>query len=283
MNNQHRENYRRIEKAISFIKANFKAQPSLEEIAHEIGLSPFHFQKIFSEWAGTSPKKFLQYTSLQHVKSFLKQGPSLFDAAFETGLSGTGRLHDLFVRIERMSPAEYRDGGAGLLINYSFSASLFGPVLVAASSKGICHVSFFDGPDADVFQKLEQEYPNASFREVKDAHQVRLLQFLNASPDQVKEIPLHLRGTDFQLKVWEALLKIPLGNFKTYGALAEDIGMASAFRAVGSAIGSNPIAYLIPCHRVIRSDGGLGGYKWEESRKRTILAWEECQKLKPEE
>lgn len=283
MKEQQVENYRRIAKAISYIRANFKSQPSLEQIADEIGLSPFHFQKLFSEWAGTSPKKFLQYTSLQHAKNLLQKGPSLFDTAYETGLSGTGRLHDLFVRIERMSPAEYRDGGKDLKINYSFAGSLFGPVLVAATAKGICHVSFFDGPALAALAELEKEYPKAELREFRDEHQVRLLQFLNANPLEIKAIPLHLRGTDFQVKVWEALLKIPLGSFTTYGTVAQDIGKASASRAVGTAIGSNPIAYIIPCHRVIRTDGGLGGYKWEESRKRTILAWEECQKINSEE
>ncbi|WP_312084192.1 methylated-DNA--[protein]-cysteine S-methyltransferase [Epilithonimonas hominis] len=267
-------NYQRIAQAISFIKENFKAQPSLAEIANHIHLSPTHFQKIFTDWAGTSPKKFLQYVSLEHAKSLLKEyRSSLFDAAFETGLSGTGRLHDLFVNIEGMTPAEYKNGGKNLNINYSFHSSPFGKILVASTNIGICHMAFCEN-EISAMQILKNKFPNAKFLNTMDLIQENALAIFKNDYGNVSQIKLHLKGTDFQLKVWEALLKIPCGSLTTYGELANHINHPKASRAVGTAIGSNPVAFIIPCHRVIKSSGNFGDYMWGEVRKTAIIGWE---------
>lgn len=274
MNEQPQLNYNRIAEAIEYIKSNFKTQPNLNEIAKKVHLSPFHFQRLFSEWAGTTPKKFLQYISLGHAKKLLKeQQATLFDTAFETGLSGTGRLHDLFINIEGMTPAEYKNGGKNLLVNFSFAESPFGNLIVAATSKGVCYMAFNDN-EANALSDLKQKFPNATFQGKLDLIQQNALLIFKNDWNKLPEIKLHLRGTDFQLKVWETLLKIPMGQLSTYGNIANKIGNANASRAVGTAIGSNPIAFLIPCHRVIQSTGNLGGYMWGSTRKTAIIGWE---------
>ncbi len=267
------ENYYRIARAISFIRENHKAQPSLDEIAREVDLSPSHFQRVFSEWAGTSPKKFMQHISIQHAKKVLMEGKSLFETSFEMGLSSTSRLHDLFVGIEKMTPAEYKHGGKGLRINYSFNTTPYGPVLMAASTRGICHIAFFDGDRKTALEALFSEYPQADFNESIDDFQKAGLEALKGSIDR-SELRIHLKGTDFQLKVWEALLRIPEGSLVTYDTIAKAIGKPKAQRAVGTAIGKNPIALLIPCHRVIRSNGEFGGYRWNQTRKAAIIGKE---------
>lgn len=272
MNEQSNINFNRIQKAIEFLDANYKQQPSLDEVAAYVHLSPTHFQRIFTEWAGVSPKQFLQYTTAAHAKSLLKLGKeSLLSSSTELGLSSSSRLHDLFVSIEAMTPGEYRNGGASLVINYSFANTFWGNVLVASTTKGICHLSFVESHELGLVE-LQDEYPNAIFNEESDSFQEKALSFLSGS--EVKFLPLHLRGTEFQLKVWEALLKIPFGELVSYGDLSTQIGNPKASRAVGSAIGSNPVAYLIPCHRVIQSTGLFGGYKWDLSRKKAIIGWE---------
>ncbi|MEM6525279.1 MAG: methylated-DNA--[protein]-cysteine S-methyltransferase [Bacteroidota bacterium] len=267
----------RIAKAIEFIHTHFKKQPSLDEVAAEVHLSPSHFQRMFTEWAGVSPKKFLQYTSLAYAKSLLKEEQTtLFDTAMDTGLSGTGRLHDLFVTIEGMTPAEYKNGGASLVVSYSFSDSLFGKAIAASTSKGLCYLAFCSSEEEGLRQ-LAKNFHNAEvLHKQTDIHKAAFAIISNATND-LSQIKLHLKGTVFQLKVWEALLHIPLGQVSTYGAIAHSIDAPGASRAVGSAIGSNPIAYLIPCHRVIQSSGALGGYMWGPSRKRAIMGWEAAQ------
>lgn len=274
MTEQQNINYKRIAQAIDYIKANFKEQPSLDEIAREVNLSPFHFQRLFSEWAGTSPKKYLQYITVEYAKTLLKEKQTtLFDAAYETGLSGTGRLHDLFTNIEGMSPAEYKNGGRDLKINYSFADSPFGNLLVASTGKGICYMAFYED-ESLVLTLLKNYFPNASFREMVDLFQQNALQIFSQDWSQLNQVKLHLKGTDFQINVWKALLKIPLGQLSTYGTLANRIGKPNASRAVGTAIGSNPVAFLIPCHRVIQSTGTFGGYMWGNTRKTAMIGWE---------
>ena len=274
MNEQRQLNYNRIAEAIEYIKNNFKEQPNLDKVAEQVHLSPFHFQRLFSEWAGTTPKKFLQYISIEHAKKLLKeQQATLFDTAFETGFSGTGRLHDLFVNIEGMTPAEYKNGGKDILVNYSFAESPFGNLIVASTSKGVCFMAFHDN-EINALNKLKQKFPNATFQRKLDLIQQNALLIFQNDWSKLPQIKLHLKGTDFQLKVWETLLKIPMSKLSTYGSVAEQIGNANASRAVGTAIGSNPVAFLIPCHRVIQSTGNIGSYLWGNTRKTAILGWE---------
>jgi AraC family transcriptional regulator of adaptative response/methylated-DNA-[protein]-cysteine methyltransferase len=274
MNAQQNLNYNRIAEAIDFIKNHFKEQPNLDEVASNVHLSPFHFQRLFNEWAGTTPKKFLQFISLEHAKKILKeQQATLFETAQETGLSGTGRLHDLFVNIEGMTPAEYKNGGKNLSINFSFAESPFGKLIVASTHKGICCMAFYN-EEVEAYNDLRHKFPNASFQQKGDILQQNALFIFQNDWNKLPEIKLHLKGTDFQLKVWETLLKIPMGKLSTYGTIADQIGNANASRAVGTAIGSNPVAFLIPCHRVIQSTGYLGGYRWGSTRKTAMIGWE---------
>ncbi len=272
-------NFSRIEEAIGYITTNFKSQPGLEEVARKIHLSPYHFQRMFTRWAGVSPKKFLQYISVEHAKNVLKdKQATLSDASFETGLSGTGRLHDLFINIEGMTPGEYKNGGKNLSINYSFAETPFGNILVASTSKGICHMAFADdGPAA--LRALQNNFPNAQLLQKTDLMQQNALNIFTCNRGRQNPVKLHLKGTGFQLKVWETLLKIPLGKLSTYGTIAEKINNPNASRAVGTAIGSNPVAYLIPCHRVIQSTGIFGQYMWGANRKTAIIGWEAAKLL----
>ncbi len=275
MNTQEQINYKRIAEAIEYITRHFKGQPDLDEIAGKVHLSPAHFQRIFTEWAGTSPKKFLQYTSVEYAKRMLREqsGVTLFDAAYATGLSSPSRLHDLFVKIEGMTPAEYKHGGKSLTINYSFAESPFGHLIVAATTKGVCHMAFEDDEHIGL-EHLRERFPNALFERKSDQLQQNALFIFRHDWKKLPQVKLHLKGTEFQLKVWESLLKIPMGRLSTYGAIAEYIGKPAASRAVGTAIGSNPVAFLIPCHRVIQSSGILGGYMWGTTRKTAIIGWE---------
>lgn len=274
MTNQQQVDYNRIAEAINYIQANFKSQPNLEEVAAKIHLSPFHFQRLFTNWAGVSPKKFLQYTTVEYAKSILKnKAATLFDAAYETGLSGTGRLHDLFITIEGMTPGEFKNGGENLAINYSYAESPFGNIIIASTAKGICYMAFYDN-ETVAYTTLLTHFPNAQFKQVTDLAQQHALYIFTHDWDKINQIKLHLKGTDFQLKVWEALLKIPMGELTTYGSVANTINSPKASRAVGTAIGSNPVAFLIPCHRVIQSTGNFGGYMWGNTRKTAIIGWE---------
>ncbi len=274
---QHQTDYARIEAAIHFIRDNLQAQPSLEEIAAAVQLSPFHFQKLFTEWAGVSPKKFTQYLTLEYAKSLLQnRSTSLLDAALATGLSGTGRLHDLFISVEAMTPGDFKRGGAGLAINYSFAQSPFGDLIIASTAKGVCHL-FFTNDQLQAVNNLARRFPNATLIHGTDEFQQSALGFFQQDWHQPERIKLHLAATPFQLKVWESLLRIPMGNLMTYGDIAMSINTPKAARAVGTAIGSNPIAFLIPCHRVIQNTGRLGGYMWGDLRKSAMIGWEASQ------
>jgi len=277
METQETINYQRIADAINYIRTNFRDQPNLDDIAEKVNMSPFHFQRMFTDWAGISPKKFLQYLSVEYAKGILKEKQAtLFDAAFETGLSGTGRLHDLFINIEGMTPAEYKNGGMALQINYSFADSPFGNILVASTYKGICYLAFADDRD-EAFKGLQTQFPNARYNQVVDHVQQEAMFIFQKDWSKLSNIKLHLKGTPFQLKVWEALLRIPMGGLETYGSLAKGIQSPNASRAVGSAVGDNPVAFLIPCHRVIKSTGEFGGYHWGPTRKSAIIGWEAAQ------
>jgi len=274
MNSQEIMNYERIAEAINYIKLNFKEQPNLDVVAEKVNLSPFHFQRMFTDWAGISPKKFLQYLSLDYAKGILKdKQATLFDTAFETGLSGTGRLHDLFMNIEGMTPAEYKNGGKALAINYSFAESPFGNIIVASTPKGICYMAFADDRD-EAFNNLHAQFPNAQYTQVVDIAQQNALFIFKKDWSELSKIKLHLKGTSFQLKVWEALLNIPMGGLSTYSSVAAAIHQPNASRAVGSAVGDNPVAFLIPCHRVIKSTGETGQYHWGATRKSAMIGWE---------
>ncbi|MES2681478.1 MAG: methylated-DNA--[protein]-cysteine S-methyltransferase [Bacteroidota bacterium] len=274
MNTQQAINYNRIAEAIDFIKANFKEQPSLELIAQHVNLSPFHFQRLFTDWAGVSPKQFIAYLSLTYAKSILKEKEhTLFDVAVDTGLSGSGRLHDLFVKLEGMSPGEYKNGGEGLRINYHFSENLFGRLLIASTGKGICYMAFIEDEEA-ALRELKDNFPNATYVQEPDEHQQNALKIFSRGVQPLKQIKVHLKGTDFQLKVWESLLKIPMGVLSSYGSIAGAVGNPKASRAVGSAIGDNPVAFIIPCHRVIQAAGTYGQYRWGSTRKSAMIGWE---------
>lgn len=266
--------FARVADAIEYITQNYREQPSLFDVAESVNMSAWHFQRLFTDWAGVSPKKFLQYISVNHAKKILKEGQgSLFDAAYETGLSGTGRLHELFVHIEGMTPGEYKAGGQGLLINYSFAETPFGEMLVASTTKGVCYMAFSDDHER-VLNELTRLFPFARFEKYPDEFQQQALAVFTMDWKNMKEVKLHLRGTDFQLKVWETLLKIPMGGLTTYGEIADYLENPMASRAVGTAVGDNPVAFLIPCHRVIRSTGALGGYHWGLTRKTAMIGWE---------
>lgn len=274
MNTQEQLNYKRIAKAIEYIRLHFKEQPGLDEVAAQVNMSPFHFQRLFSDWAGISPKKFLQYTSVTYARQLLKEErTSIIDTAIETGLSGTSRLHDLFISIEGMTPAEYRDGGKNLSINYSFAESPFGNMLIASTQKGICYMAFYE-EERIALALLKQRFPHAAYTHKLDIIQQNALFIFQHDWQKLNQVKLHLKGSEFQLKIWETLLKIPMGKLSTYGTIAKQIQQPNAARAVGTAIGSNPVAYLIPCHRVIQSTGETGGYMWGTTRKTAIIGWE---------
>ncbi|GAL86643.1 methylated-DNA--protein-cysteine methyltransferase [Sporocytophaga myxococcoides] len=269
----------RIAKAIDFISKNIKKQPSLEEVAEAVHLSPYHFQRMFTEWAGVSPKKFLQFLTIEYAKKVLEKSPSktLAEAAELTGLSTTSRLHDLFVNIEGMTPGEYKNGGENLTIRYSIRNSQFGDYLIASTGKGISNLFFFDGEEKKVVEELKASWTNASIIEDVDEDQTKVARFFANDFNDSEKIKLHLKGTAFQIKVWEALLKIPQGALTSYGQIAGSINQANASRAVGTAIGSNPVGFIIPCHRVIKNVGGIGEFRWGSQRKKAMIGWEASQ------
>lgn len=266
--------YERIAAAIDYIRTHFQQQPDLDAVAEHVHLSPFHFQRLFTSWAGVSPKKFLQFTSIEYAKRLLaEQQTTLFDAAIETGLSGTGRLHDLFVRIESMTPGEYKNGGASLEIAYSFADTPFGKIIVASTLTGICHLTFIES-EVQGLADLTQRFPKAQLQPEQQALHASALQLFQADWKTPETIRLHLKGTAFQLKVWAALLQIPSGNLYSYKKIAEAIERPTASRAVGTAIGDNPVAFIIPCHRVLQTSGQIGGYHWGINRKSAMIGWE---------
>ncbi len=268
--------FERIEKAILFVEQNFQIQPELEDIARHIGISEYHFQRLFKRWVGISPKRFLQYITKEHAKQLLQKSENLLDVAFRTGLSGSGRLHDLFISCEAMTPGEYRDRGAGLRIEYAYHDTPFGECLIALTSHGICGFYFMHQGNRDhCFKVLQKTWPDANFNHNHLATRSIIDAIFN--PDGwKKENPFRLfvHGTNFQIKVWEALLRIPEGMVLAYEDIAVQIGNPKAVRAVGSAVAKNPISYLIPCHRVIRKLGEFGNYQGGPARKKALLAWE---------
>ena len=266
--------YQRIEQAIYFIQANFDRQPELDEIARQVHLSPFHFQRLFSDWAGISPKRFLQTLTSDYLKSRLHETRNLLEAADLAGMSAPSRVHDLFVSLEAVTPQEYRTGGAGLTINYGLGTSPFGECLVATTERGICWLAFVqDGDQAGALTALFQAWPGAQLHENQNiAKNTIQTIFQNDRPEN--KFHLLVKGTNFQLKVWNALLKIPQGQVASYQSMAKAIGVPGASRAVGTAIGFNHLAYLIPCHRVIRQSGIIGEYRWNSPKKAMILGWE---------
>ena len=274
MGQEFNANYDKVQKAIQYLGDNFQDQPSLEDISSHVHLSPFHFQRLFVEWAGVSPKKYLQFLSLDYAKKILRESQkNLYETALDTGLSGSSRLHDLFVNIEGMTPKEYKESGANLVLDYSFSMTPFGEIIVASTEKGICFISFCDNHESGVDSLLDQ-FPNAKYQQRMNSMHKNALSIFHSDWSNIQKIKLHLKGTEFQLKVWQALLSIPEGQLNSYGDIASRIGKPSASRPVGSAIGKNPIAFLIPCHRVIQSSGQMGGYRWNEPRKRAMIGWE---------
>lgn len=270
------DDYQRVEKAIAYLETHVARQPSLEEIAASVHLSEYHFQRLFSRWTGISPKRFLQFLTAGYAKTLLAESPNVLDAAFDAGLSGSGRLHDLMVVCEAVTPGDVRRRGQGLTIAYGFYPSPFGRCLIAATERGICHLRFVrDASPAALTAELKGRWPLAIFSE--DTHRIgavaeKVFGFSTAA----ESAPLHLfvKGTNFQIQVWQALLKIPLGAAVTYEDIARHIGLPRAARAVGNAVGSNPIPFLIPCHRVIRKSGVFGHYGEGPLRKKAILGWE---------
>ncbi len=274
--NQILEDYSRVEQAITYLQEHFQEQPSLQTIAQNIGLSEYHFQRLFSRWVGISPKRFLQYLTKEHAKQLLEHSNNLLNVAYETGLSGPGRLHDLFVQCEAVTPGEYKRGGEGLEIQYGFHSSPFGECLLAATERGICFLTFVkNGNHWLALQELRDTWKNANLEEDPQATRQLARQVFESQPE-VPRSPLKviLRGTNFQIKVWEALLRIPSGSVVSYQDIAVYLGMPRASRAVGSAVGANPIPYIIPCHRVIRREGSFGNYGGGRARKLAILGWE---------
>jgi len=266
------EDYLRIEQAITYLENHYKDQPNLEEMAANIGLSEFHFQRLFTRWAGVSPKRFLQFLTKEGAKELLDRSENLLDTTHQVGLSSLGRLHDLFVTTEAVSPGEYKSHGEGVTIRYGLHASPFGKCLVAVTERGICHLGFVQISEGTAIDNLVAEWKNA--RMIEDHKSTAPLIEPIFDANSRGKLNLHLRGTNFQLKVWEALLEIPAGKVTTYEGLAERIGQPTASRAVGTAVGHNPIAVLIPCHRVIRKIGEFGNYRYGAPRKKALLARE---------
>lgn len=268
--------YERIERALQFIEQNVTSQPGLKEIADSVALSEYHFERLFSRWAGTSPQRFLRYLTKEYAKQLLDQSRDLLDVTYAAGLSSPGRLHDLFVTYEAMSPGEYKKKGAGTQLFYDFHQTPFGECLISVTHRGICSLTF-QSPDEreTALAQLTSDWSGAELRRDATVTMPIIDQlFPSRISNSPKPITLLLRGTNFQIKVWEALLKIPAGRVACYGDIATAVGMPGASQAVGSAIGSNHIAYLIPCHRVIQKLGTTGQYRWGASRKKAMLAWE---------
>ena len=265
-----------VRRAIAHIRENWREQPAIETIAEAAGVTPTELHHLFRRWAGLSPKAFLQALTLDRARALLRQSASVLDVAFEVGLSGPGRLHDLFVTHEAMSPGEWKSGGEGLTLHYGFHSSPFGAALVMATRRGLAGVAFADaGEERSAFADMQRRWPKASY--VEDAAGTALLARRIFDPKLWRsEVPLQLVliGTDFEVRVWEALLKVPMGRLTTYSDLAAKVCSAKAARAVGAAVGKNPIAFVVPCHRVVGRSGSLTGYHWGLTRKRAMLGWE---------
>lgn len=271
------DDYERIARVIRRLQASHAEQPNLASLADSAGLSPSHFHRLFTRWAGITPKDFLQFLTLAHAKRLLASGESVLSAALESGLSGPGRLHDLCVSLESASPGELKQGGPDGIVRAGFSQTPFGLCLLAENARGICHLSFLDHDQtADAWAELARDWPHATLVRDDPVAARWTSRIFEAGPKGRPEtgIRLFVHGTPFQVQVWRALLEVPPGTLTTYGRLAERIGAPTACRAVGAAVGSNAISYLIPCHRVIRTGGAIGEYRWGSIRKRAMIAWE---------
>jgi len=272
--------YQRMARAVDYIVATFRSQPSLEEMAGHVALSPFHFNRLFRRWAGVTPKRLVQQLTLDSAKRELAGDGSVLQAALEAGLSGPGRLHDLFITLEAVTPGEFKGRGAGLEISYGFARTPFGRALLATTPRGLCSLWFSDGDDDRELQRLAAEWPRARLHR-DDRRAEGLARIIWPPPQSASagELVLHVRGTNFQVRVWRALLESTGRGCTTYAAIAAAIGQPGAARAVGQAVGANPVAWLIPCHHVLRSSGALGGYRWGDERKQAMLAWEYARDL----
>ncbi len=268
--------YDLVKHTLAFISENWREQPSLETLADPAGLSPTHLQRLFTRWAGLSPKAFLQAVTLDHARGLLRDSASILDASYELGLSGPGRLHDLFVTHEGMSPGIYKAHGRGLNISYGFHDCPFGRALILITSEGLAGLAFADhGQEKSALADMTSRWPEATYAENQQAtasYAKRIFESARWKPDQPLRIVFI--GSDFEIRVWETILRIPFGKASTYSDIASHIGKPKAARAVGSAVGKNPISFVVPCHRVLEKSGGLGGYHWGLTRKRAILGWE---------
>ncbi len=269
------DDYTRVEQAIRYLEAHFREQPDLTALAESASLSEFHFQRLFTRWVGISPKRFVQYLTKEYAKSLLSQRIDLLQATYESGLSSPGRLHDLFVNLEAVTPGEYKLQGRGVTVRYGFHATPFGECLLGLTERGICHLAFVQGQSREkALAQARSAWRYADFIHDQAAIQPYAGQIFNPAGGSWQALPLLLNGTNFQIKVWEALLRIPSGTLVTYQDVAAAVGMPGAARAVGQAIGRNPLAVIIPCHRVIRKDGDYGDYRYGSARKKALLGWE---------
>ncbi|MCH8542160.1 MAG: methylated-DNA--[protein]-cysteine S-methyltransferase [Alcanivorax sp.] len=276
--------YQRIENAMAYLVAQAGKQPSLEEVAAHVHLSPYHFQRLFCRWAGTTPKRFLQVLTLERGKSLLQEPGSLLDVAHDLGLSGTSRLHDHFVQLEAVTPGEYKRRGEGVQIDYAVHETPFGDMFVAITQRGVCRAGFVDYTSEDeLLAALQKTWPKSVMTRNSATTRHVIDRFFSPGPTRPPQtatqtpLSLHVAGTNFQIAVWRALLNIPPGALASYAQVARSVGSPKASRAVGSAVGANPIGLLIPCHRVIQQSGALGGYRWGLPKKQMIQTWERLQ------
>ncbi|MDH5666118.1 MAG: methylated-DNA--[protein]-cysteine S-methyltransferase [Rhodospirillaceae bacterium] len=275
-NESETERYERVAKAIRFIRENRLEQPELSDVARAVGLSPHHFQRIFTNWVGVSPKRFLAYLTQSHARQMLAQNTDVLNTALEVGLSGPGRLHDLCVNIEAATPGEIKSGGAGMKIYTGSHPSPFGEMLIHINERGICGISFTDQEEKSMReQRLHNQWPNAEFI-VDQKRTGKIAKHIFNQTDNSAPIDIFVKGTNFQVQVWQALVRLKPGTLATYGQIAKAIGKPKASRAVGSAIGANHIGLLIPCHRVIREGGLIGNYHWGIDRKLAMIGWEQA-------
>lgn len=267
--------YEQIARAIDYLYVNFRAQPGLEEVAAQVNMSAFHFQRMFTEWAGISPKRFLQFLTTDYLKHRITGFDNLLDAADAAGLSSQSRVYDLFVNLEAVTPQEYKEKGNGIRIEYGFHNTPFGECIIGVTGRGICHLSFLQEDNrSTAVEELERAWENATVRENSRNTEMMASAIFNRKPGKQEKLSVLVKGTNFQVKVWNALLEVPYGNVTTYQSIARHIELPNALQAVGTAIGANPIAYLIPCHRIIRKNLIIGEYHWGPERKKAMLGWE---------
>jgi len=274
--------YSRVEKAINYLEENFQDQPNLQELASHLNMSSFHFQRVFRRWAGISPKRFLQFLTIEHAKKVLDENKSVLDATYDAGLSSPGRLHDLFVTIDAITPGEYKTKGMGLEITYGIHPTPFGECLLAVTERGICGLNFINGESRQgTVAALQQQWEGARLKEdnQETKHYLEKI-FATTPPDDNPATRLFLKGSNFQIKVWAALLRIPFGSVCSYGDVAAHLDQPGAARAVGNAVAANPVAYIIPCHRVIRNIGVFGDYRYGSARKKAMIGWEAARRYR---